>query len=143
MLKINLVNQTDEASPLFKKTIFKTMRQCYRTLRFRGRKIINVILTTNEAIHEINKNYRHVDKPTDVISFENTDSKDELGDVFISLDKTHQQATEYGHSFERELAFLAVHGFLHCAGYDHLTKEEETIMFALQDQILDICRITR
>jgi probable rRNA maturation factor len=143
MLKINLVNQTQEESPLFKKLIFKTMRQSYRTLRFRGRKIINVILTTNEAIHEINKKYRHVDKPTDVISFENTDANDELGDVFISLDKTHAQATEYGHSFERELAFLAVHGFLHCSGYDHVTPEDEAIMFALQDQILDICRITR
>lgn len=143
MLKINLVNQTEEVAPLFKKIIFKTMRQSYRLLRLRGRKIINVILTTNEAIHEMNKNYRHIDQPTDVISFENTDSKDELGDVFISLEKAHAQAAEYEHSFERELAFLAVHGFLHCAGYDHLTPEDEAIMFALQDQILDICRITR
>ncbi|MCK7488551.1 MAG: rRNA maturation RNase YbeY [Bacillus subtilis] len=143
MLKINLVNQTSEVSPLFTKIIFRTMRQSYRTLKLRGRKIINVILTTNEGIHEINKNYRHVDKPTDVISFENTDSEIELGDVFISLDKTHAQAAEYGHTFERELAFLAVHGFLHCAGYDHLTLEEESVMFALQDQILDICRIPR
>jgi len=143
MLKINLINQTDEVVKPWLKYIRVPMKTGYRTLRLKGRKIINVILTTDEAIREINNTYRKIDKPTDVISFENVDSDVELGDVFISVPKARSQAVEYGHRFEREIAFLAVHGFLHCCGYDHLTQEEETVMFALQDQILDRCRITR
>jgi len=143
MLKINLINQTDEVVKPWLKYIRVPMKTGYRTLRLKGRKIINVILTTDEAIREINNTYRKIDKPTDVISFENEDSDVELGDVFISVPKARSQAIEYGHRFEREIAFLAVHGFLHCCGYDHLTQEEETVMFALQDQILDRCRITR
>lgn len=143
MLKINLVNQTEEDAKSFLKYIRKPMHAAYRRLRLRGRKIINVILTDDAAIHEINRTYRHIDKPTDVISFENDDSDLELGDVFLSVERARAQAAEYGHSFEREIAFLSVHGFLHCCGYDHLTKEDETQMFSLQDQILDRCRITR
>lgn len=143
MLKINLVNQTEDNAKPFVKFIRLPMNTAYRILRLRGRKIINVILTDDAAIHEINKTYRHIDKPTDVISFENEDSDVELGDVFLSVERARAQAIEYGHSFEREIAFLCVHGFLHCCGYDHLTQEEESKMFALQDQILDRCRITR
>jgi probable rRNA maturation factor len=143
MLKINLINQTEEAVRPWLRWIRVPMKTAYRTLRLKGRKIINVILTTDEAIRQINNTYRKIDKPTDVISFENEDSDVELGDVFLSVPKARSQAVEYGHRFEREIAFLAVHGFLHCCGYDHLTKEDETVMFSLQDQILDRCRITR
>jgi probable rRNA maturation factor len=143
MLKINLVNQTAEDPKPFVKFIRQPMNTAFRILRLRGRKIINVILTDDTGIHEINKTYRHIDKPTDVISFENDDSDIELGDVFLSVERAHAQAAEYGHTFEREIAFLSVHGFLHCCGYDHQTKDDETQMIALQDQILDRCRITR
>jgi probable rRNA maturation factor len=143
MLKINLINQTEEAVLPWLRWIRVPMKTAYRTLRLKGRKIINVVLTTDEAIREINNTYRKIDKPTDVISFENDDSDVELGDVFISVQRARSQSVEYGHRFEREIAFLSVHGFLHCCGYDHLTKEDEAVMFSLQDQILDRCRITR
>ena len=66
-----------------------------------------------------------------------------LGDIYISIDKARTQAIEYGHSFKRELCFLAVHGFLHLLGYDHMIKEEEEIMFNLQEEILNEAKITR
>ncbi len=103
----------------------------------------NIILVNNERIHEINKEYRNVDRPTDVISFaleDNSEIKLEgnrvLGDIYISIDKAREQAKEYGHSLLRELSFLAVHGFLHLLGYDHMKKEEEEVMFELQEEIL-------
>ena len=143
MLKINLINEYDDSSKPYKKTIYKAMKVAYKVLALRKKRIINVILVSSEKIHEINLMYRHIDSPTDVISFENEDSVEELGDVFISIDKTISQANEYGHSFERELAFLSVHGFLHCNGFDHLTKEEETQMFSLQDIILEQAKFRR
>lgn len=143
MLKINLVNQTETELQPFAKFIRFPMKTAYKVLRLHGRKLINVILTDDRGIHEINRQYRKIDKPTDVISFENDDSDVELGDVFLSVERAKAQAEEYGHSFEREIAFLSVHGFLHCCGYDHLNPEDETTMFALQDQILERCKITR
>ena len=88
----------------------------------------NVIIINNEEIHKINKEYRGIDRPTDVISFALEDYKDikyendyrVLGDIYISIDKVKEQAKEYGHSEKRELAFLAVHGLLHLLGYDHM-----------------------
>ena len=106
--------------------------------------IFNVIIVDNEKIHEINKEYRGIDRPTDVISFaledDKTFNRDDirvLGDIYISIDKVKSQSEEYGHSIKRELFFLAIHGLLHLLGYDHMTKEEETEMFHLQDVILD------
>ena len=104
----------------------------------------SVIIVDNKRIHEINKLYRNIDRPTDVISFALEDYKDvefdnyrPLGDIYISIDKVKEQANEYGHSELRELAFLTVHGFLHLLGYDHMKKEDEEIMFARQELILD------
>ena len=114
--------------------------------------IFNLIIVDNEKIHEINKEYRGIDRPTDVISFALEDEKDMildssvgriLGDIYISLDKCKSQAEEYGHSFLRELAFLSVHGLLHLQGYDHMEKEDEKVMFKLQDEILDSYGIRR
>ena len=91
----------------------------------------NIIIVNNDYIHYLNKEYRHIDRETDVITFALEDDKtfnpEEriLGDVYISIDKCKSQAIEYGHSFIRELCFLAVHGFLHLLGYDHMIKEEE------------------
>ena len=103
----------------------------------------SIIIVDNEKIHEINKTYRGIDRPTDVISFaleedENYEVKERLlGDIYISIDKVYEQAKEYNHSVKRELFFLVTHGFLHLLGYDHMTEEEEKEMFSLQEKILD------
>lgn len=110
----------------------------------------SVIIVDNKRIHEINKEYRGIDRPTDVISFALEDNEEitfdnyrPLGDIYISIDKVKEQAKEYGHSEKRELAFLTVHGFLHLLGYDHMEKEDEKIMFAKQEEILNGFGITR
>lgn len=111
----------------------------------------NVIIINNEEIHKINKEYRGIDRPTDVISFALEDYKDikyendyrVLGDIYISIDKVREQAKEYVHSEKRELAFLAVHGLLHLLGYDHMEKEDEKVMFSKQELILDGYGITK
>lgn len=110
----------------------------------------NIIFVDNEKIREINKTYRNIDKETDVISFAleddktfNTDKFRFLGDIYISIDKAKEQATLYGHSLKREICFLSIHGFLHLLGYDHMTIEEEKIMFDLQEEILSSYGIER
>ena len=112
--------------------------------------VFNIIIVDNEYIHKLNKEYRGVDRPTDVISFALEDHIDEvnldfrmLGDIYISLDKAIEQANEYGHSFLREICFLTVHGLLHLLGYDHMEKDEEEIMFKKQDEILNEFGITK
>lgn len=111
----------------------------------------SVSFVTNDAIQAINREFRGKDVPTDVISFALDDHEDDIivptttplegfyhniGDIIISIERAEEQAAEYGHSFERELGFLALHGFLHLNGYDHLTEEDEKEMFSLQDTIL-------
>ena len=111
----------------------------------------NLIIVDNDYIHELNKNYRNIDRETDVITFalEDEDTlvmpSDEriLGDIYISIDKAKSQALEYGHSLLRELAFLAVHGFYHLLGYDHMNAEDEVIMFTKQEEVLEENGITR
>ena len=110
----------------------------------------NIIITTNEKIHEINKEYRNIDRETDVISFALEDNMDVeyqdfrlLGDIYISIDKCYEQAREYGHSRVREICFLATHGLLHLLGYDHMTEEDEKKMFDLQNKLLEEYNIKR
>ena len=105
--------------------------------------MFNVIIVDNPRIHEINKEYRGIDRETDVISFALEDDKSFnrtdiriLGDIYISLDKVISQSEEYGHSFKRELFFLALHGLLHLLGYDHMKKEDEVVMFGKQEEVL-------
>ena len=105
--------------------------------------MFNVIIVDNPKIHEINKEYRGIDRETDVISFALEDDKSFnrtdiriLGDIYISLDKVISQSEEYGHSFKRELFFLALHGLLHLLGYDHMKKEDEVVMFGKQEEVL-------
>ena len=112
--------------------------------------LFNVIIIDNSRIREINREYRNIDRETDVISFALEDDKtfnlDEirvLGDIYISIDKARSQALEYGHSFKRELSFLAIHGFLHLLGYDHMEKDEEEIMFKKQEEVLSRYEINR
>ena len=106
--------------------------------------VFSIIFVDRETIHNINKEYRNIDRETDVISFALEDDKsmpeDEvrvLGDIYISIDKAKSQAEDYGHSLKRELCFLMTHGFLHLLGYDHMKKEDEEIMFPLQEKILE------
>ena len=115
-----------------------------------GNAMFNVIIVDNNKIHELNKEYRNIDRETDVISFALEDDKTfnlkdirVLGDIYISIDKARSQAKEYGHSLKRELCFLCVHGFLHLLGYDHMKKEDEEVMFKLQEEILDSYGIKR
>ena len=109
----------------------------------------SVIIVDNNEIHEINKKYRGIDRPTDVISFALEEEEDYevkerlLGDIYVSIDKVYEQAKEYGHSVKRELFFLVTHGFLHLLGYDHMEPEEEKEMFSLQEQILDSYGVKR
>ena len=109
----------------------------------------NIIIVDNPYIHNINKEYRHIDRETDVITFALEDDKTfnpvdrVLGDVYISIDKAKSQSEEYGHSLKRELCFLAVHGMLHLLGYDHREVEDEKVMFGLQEEILDEMGIKR
>ncbi|ATF12622.1 rRNA maturation RNase YbeY [Brevibacillus sp. HB1.2] len=119
-----------------------------------------VTLVNNERIHELNRDYRGVDRPTDVLSFamnepgegemeifidedEASEFPNMLGDIIISVPKAQEQAEDYGHSFERELGFLTVHGFLHLLGYDHGTPEEEKEMFSRQEKVLEEIGLTR
>ncbi len=104
----------------------------------------NIIIVDNKRIHEINREYRNVDRETDVISFAMEDNMDVeyvdfrlLGDIYISIDKCYHQAMEYGHSRVREICFLATHGVLHLLGYDHMEEDEEKEMFMLQEELLD------
>ena len=118
---------------------------------------INITLTNNEEIHIINKQYRDVDRPTDVLSFpmyerdeipelrkkDNIFAEEILGDIIISIPKVKEQAEEYGHSFERELAYLTTHGMLHLLGYDHMIDEEKEQMRKREEEILEKLNITR
>ncbi len=112
---------------------------------------VDISIVSDQEIHELNRTYRGIDRPTDVLSFalEETTEDDPLaqvalpvdlgrflGDIIISYPRTQAQAEDYGHSLERELAFLAVHGFLHLNGYDHQSPEEEAEMFGLQEEVL-------
>lgn len=110
----------------------------------------NIIIVDNDKIQELNKNYRNIDRVTDVISFAledddtfNLDNYRVLGDIYICLERARKQALEYGHSFKRELSFLAVHGLLHLLGYDHMTKEDEEVMFKKQEEVLSRYGIER
>ena len=111
----------------------------------------NLIIVDNDYIHNLNRDYRGIDRETDVITFaledEDTliigDDERILGDIYISIDRARSQAIDYGHSFLRELSFLAVHGFYHLLGYDHQTKEDEEVMFKKQEEVLESYGIRR
>ncbi len=111
---------------------------------------ISVLLTDDESIHVMNRDYRQVDRPTDVLSFPAWEGESlaqipdaYLGDIAISVDTAKRQAEEYGHSLSRELSFLSVHGTLHLLGYDHMEENEKERMFALQNEILEQIGETR
>lgn len=162
---IEMVDETGQVSE-------EILKQTQEILEFAAQKTgkenkeMAVTFVSNARSHELNLEYRDTDRPTDVISLEYkpeldiaVDEEDLLdhpelaemledfdayiGELFISVDKAREQAEEYGHSFEREMGFLAVHGFLHINGYDHYTPEEEAEMFELQEEILTAYGLTR
>lgn len=138
--------------------IKRVVEQCFIEEKLQNSKLyISITLTTPEHIHEINKQYRNVDKETDVLSFpmfekseleekiENQDyeHEDVLGDIVISIEKVKGQAEEYGHSFERELSYMIVHGFYHLMGYDHIEEEDKIVMRPKEENILNKLGIRR
>lgn len=139
---INVINKYNDCIE-DQKTLEDFIKYCIKKLKLKN-VMFNVIIINNQEIHKLNKNYRNIDRPTDVITFALEDFDDGiklsirmLGDIYISYDKVISQANEYNHSKTRELCFLAIHGLLHLLGYDHMNKEEEKIMFSLQKELLD------
>ena len=147
--KIEIFNQVNEEIPELD-TVQKVL---YSAIEKEGLEntIFNLIIVDNEYIHELNRDYRNIDRETDVITFALEDDDTMvlpdgvrvLGDIYISIDKARSQAEEYGHSFLREICFLAVHGFYHLLGYDHMTPEDEKVMFGKQEEVLSAYGITR
>ena len=141
-------NSFDQAFNNYEEKYTFLLEKTLKHLSLHFEPYISVTLVDNEYIHEINRNYRHIDRPTDVISFaflDDNPNRDKmfqskemvvLGEIYISIDKAKEQALAYGHSLERELSFLFVHGLLHLLGYDHMNENDEKIMFALQEEIL-------
>ncbi len=138
-MKINIVNYFDELdySTIINKVLLESSKQFDLS-----KKTITIILVDNTQIQELNKNYRNKDYPTDVLTF-NDGLYNNLGDIFISIDKCKEQSVSYNHSFDRELGFLAVHGLLHTLGYDHLTEEDELEMTSLQEKVLQKVKLFR
>ena len=147
MNEINITNNTDES--IDEKLVYKVANYALEYEKV-SNAVLNIIIVDNSYIHKINKEYRGVDRETDVISFALEDDDTfvklpirVLGDIYISIDKVKSQALEYGHSEKRELSFLTVHGILHLLGYDHMNINDEKVMFQKQEDILDKLEITR
>ena len=144
ILTIDILDETEQVTEQQQELVTKLLEFAAIQEKVTEGSEVSITFVDNERIHEINKEYRGIDRPTDVISFALEDYKDEvsldirmLGDIYISLDKAREQAMEFGHSFLREICFLTVHGILHLLGYDHIEKEDEEIMFKKQDEILN------
>ena len=153
---IQFYNQTSESVETYEAMITTVVNETIKQENLTNEMLeFSFIFVDNEQIREINANYRQKDAVTDVITFAIEDEMPGeikiqgipmprmLGDVFISLPRTREQAERYGHSFERELSFLAVHGCLHLLGYDHIEPEEEKIMFGKQEDVLNALGIRR
>ena len=156
MFEINYIDIQEKKE--YEEIIKKVVKECFETGKITDSKMyINIILTTSKNIREYNKKYRNIDKETDVLSFpmfekeeldkktKNKDFKnlDILGDMIISIPKVEEQAKEYGHSFERELAYMVVHSFYHLMGYDHMIEEDKSVMRAKEENVLNKLKIKR
>ncbi|MCI8546438.1 MAG: rRNA maturation RNase YbeY [Clostridia bacterium] len=143
-----------EENEEYSKIIEKVIHKCFEEENLLKTKLyMSIILTTPDKIQEMNNEYRKINKATDVLSFPMFE-KDEisnlsliteepLGDIVISIEKVREQAEEYGHSFERELAYMVVHGFYHLMGYDHIELTDRTEMREKEENILNQLSITR
>lgn len=155
MLEIEYVDIAKEHE--YEKTIINAIEECYREEGLNIKKIyISVTLTDNDNIRRINKKYREVDKSTDVLSFpmfekdelqelkkNNIEKEEIIGDIIISIPTVKNQAEEYGHSLERELSYMVVHGFFHLMGYDHMEEKEKKDMRAKEEKVLKKLNLTR
>ena len=145
MVEIYDLTRKKELSEFFD-DINEYYRKTLDVLDIKDEMDLSLIIIGKTKIRNINRDYRNIDRVTDVISFANIDSDDydylaedgevNLGDIFINVDRVKSQAKKYGHSIKREFMFLFVHGMLHLLGYDHMEKEDEKIMFSLQDRII-------
>lgn len=154
-LLIDIVDETGSVSEEMLKEVENLLQFAAEREGVQDQAEVSVTIVSNDDIHQINKEYRGKDAPTDVISFaleEEGEGEIEivgaemppvLGDIIISADRTREQAEEYNHSLKESLGFLAVHGFLHLLGYDHMTKEEEEEMFTKQKELLDAYGLKR
>lgn len=152
-MELDLFDETNTVKEEHKELVSSILDFAAKKLELPDNTEVSVTFVTNPRIQEINREYRDKDQPTDVISFALEDEMDDepefflgefeglipqnIGDIIISIDRTKEQAVEYGHSFQRELGFLALHGFLHLNGYDHMNEEDEKEMFGLQKEILE------
>ena len=141
-----------EENDKYNNLINTVIQKCFEVEEIQNTKLyINVILTIPSKIREINKKFRNIDKETDVLSFpmfekdeiRNVTEEEVLGDIIISVDRVKEQAEEYGHSFERELSYMLVHGFYHLMGEDHIEEEDKKIMRAKEENVLNMLGITR
>ncbi len=155
ILTIDIMDETNKVTDEQMKLVENLLEHTARHEQVKTGSEVSVTFVDNSRIQEINKEYRHKDAATDVISFAmeemgegeveiiGSDEPALLGDIIISIDRMEEQAAEYGHTNERELGFLAVHGFLHLLGYDHMNEEDEKVMFSRQRELLDSYGLTR
>ncbi|HEM4278702.1 rRNA maturation RNase YbeY [Streptococcus suis] len=162
---IEMIDETGQVSAQMQEQITELLQFAAGKIGKQNKEMA-VTFVDNKRVHEVNLEYRGIDRPTDVVSleykpeqeivFDEEDLLDNpelaemmedfdsyIGELYISIDKAREQAEDYGHSYEREMGFLAVHGFLHINGYDHYTPEEEAEMFGLQEEILTAYGLTR
>ena len=150
-ISFEFVNKTTEDVAKYQVVMLSLVEETVSLLKIDEDIELSLIIVDNQEIHQINQTYRGIDRPTDVISFALEDTTEimiegmprMLGDIFISIDKIKEQAKEYQHSFQREFAFLFVHGLLHLLGYDHNDTKEQELMFEKQRQILEAKEIYR
>ncbi|GMG70053.1 rRNA maturation RNase YbeY [Tetragenococcus halophilus] len=159
-MEITFIDETQKVSKNEREEIDRLLQYAADYLKLPENSEMSITFMDNEGIQMINRDYRGKDAPTDVISFaieeagqnempiffddeEMTDLPNELGDIMISTQRAQEQAAEYGHSYEREVGFLALHGFLHINGYDHMRPEDEKEMFGLQKEILNAYGLKR
>ena len=155
MLELDLMDETNTLSKETIELVEKVLQFAADKQSIKDGSEVSVTFVTNDAIQEINRTYRNKDVATDVISFAmeelgegemeiiDADIPTLLGDIIISVERAQEQADSYAHTFEREVCFLAVHGFLHLLGFDHGTEEEEKEMFGLQETILQAFGLRR
>ena len=154
---VEIIYDDIQENDQYNEIITKVINECFKNENMEKLKLyISITLTTPSKIKSLNSRYRHIDKETDVLSFpmfekeeieqmisQQYDVDDVLGDIIISIDQVKKQAVEYGHSFERELAYMCVHGFFHLIGYDHIQDEDKIVMRKKEDEILNKLKITR
>ena len=156
MYEIEFLDVKKENS--YEEIVKKVLVKCFGEEKLDKTKLyVEITLTTPEQIRKINKEFRNIDKETDVLSFpmfekqeleiglknNEFNTEDALGSIVISLEKVEEQAKEYGHSFERELSYMIVHGFYHLMGYDHIKEEDKIQMRQKEENILNKLKIVR